>query len=78
MLSDQIEPKNFDRNFEKSKKAAIYGPESVLLDETRGVRLALAGSFIYDQLDDNFFGLLIHTLAVGYSNFLKLRCLEYP
>ena len=59
MRSYQIVPKNFDRNFEKIKKAAIYGPGSVLLDESRGVRLALAGSFIYDQLGDNFFGLLI-------------------
>ena len=38
---------------------AIYGPGSVLLDESHGVRLALTGPFIYDQLADNFFGLLI-------------------
>ena len=59
MRSYQIVPKNFDRNFEKSKKAAIYGPGSVLLDESHGVRLALAGTFIYDQFDGHFFGLLI-------------------
>ena len=50
---------NFDRNFEKLKKAAIYVSGVVLLDECHGVRLALTGSFIYDQLGDNFFGLFI-------------------
>ena len=59
MLIDRIEPKNFDRNFEKLKKAAIYVFGSVLLDESHGVRSALAGPFIYDQFDGHFFGLLI-------------------
>jgi len=59
MRSYQNETKNFDRNFQKLKKAAVYGLKSVLLDESHGVRLALAAPFIYDRFGGHFFVLLM-------------------
>ena len=56
----------------------IDGATLVKLLKTTSVTERIKNAnFLLEALQDES-GEHYHTLAVGYSNFLKLRCLEYP